>query len=107
MAAIAGVEVTLEELQQMDRQELQELQQMDRQHHTDLDTQQTLHCPAPVSPTSPVRKKRSRFAIDTPEKILEEARRKREEGGGKVTGSGGKKTSPPGKPNRKKYRKSY
>lgn len=96
MAAIAGVEVTLEELQQMEEQ-----------HHSDLDIQQTVQCPAPVSPTSPVRKKRSRFAIDTPEKILEEARRKRKEGGGKVTGSGGKKTSPPGKPNRKKYRKSY
>ena len=76
--AISGLEVTPEQLQEFDKQNFLEEEP----------------CPA-SSPQTPVRKKRSRFAIGTPEKILEEARRKEEEGGRKVGGR--RKSLPPGR----------
>ena len=68
LEAICGLEVSPEQLAEFDR---------------GMEEMEDPSSPALVSPTSsprtPVKRKRSRFAIEAPEKILEEALRKEEE----------------------------
>ena len=70
--AISGMEVTPEQLKVFDKQ-----------NFTEVDLEEDPPQPA-SSPRSPVKRKRSRFAIGTPEKVLEEARLRAEEGERKV-----------------------
>ena len=65
--AICGLEVSPEHLAEIDK-EMEEMEES---------ASPTLASSSPRTP--PVKKKRSRFAIDAPEKILEEALRKEEE----------------------------
>ena len=70
--AICGLEVTPEQLAEIDR-EMEEIEEF---------ASPTLASPSssPSStPSPPVKKRRSRFAIESPEKILKEALRKEEE----------------------------
>ena len=67
--AICGLEVSPEQLAEIDK-EMEEIEESS--------ALPTLANPSP-SPKTPVKKKRSRFAIEAPEKILAEALRKEEE----------------------------
>ena len=66
--AICGLEVTPQQLAEIDK-EMEE-------DEVEESASPTLDSP---SPRNPAKKKRSRFAIEAPEKILEEALRKEEE----------------------------
>ena len=65
--AICGLEVSPEQLAEIDKE---------MEENEESSVSPTLANP---SPRTPVKKKRSRFAIEAPEKILEEALRKEEE----------------------------
>ena len=66
--AICGLEVTPEQLAEFDK-EMGEIEESASPKFVSTTT----------SPRTPAKRKRSRFAIESPEKILEEARRKEEE----------------------------
>ena len=69
--AICGLELTPEQLAEFDKEMGGEMEESS--------ASPTLASPNSSSPRTPAKKKRSRFAIESPEKILEEALRKEEE----------------------------
>ena len=97
--AICGLEVTPEQLAEIDR-EMEEIEEF---------ASPTLASPSssPSStPSPPVKKRRSRFAIESPEKILEEALRKEEEEVSNVRKTARKARSAGRRKSRGKYSKS-
>ena len=91
--AICGVQVSLEQLEELDKQNTMEIEES--------------ASPTPTNYTKTHnKKKRSRFAVDDPEKILEEASQDSQPNS--ESNPANKKTGPQGRRKRKgKYRKSY
>ena len=101
--AICGLEVTPEQLAEIDR-EMEEIEEF---------ASPTLASPSPSlssspssTPSPPVKKRRSRFAIESPEKILKEALRKEEEEVSNVRKTARKARSAGRRKSRGKYSKS-
>ena len=91
---------------EMSKEEFERLESLD-QKYIEPEIEEA---PEPVKCKTPVKKKRSRFDIGSPEKVLQEAKRKQEEENESNKGSSGKKRSPQqrGKNrNKNKYRRSY
>ena len=93
--AICGLEVTPEQLAEIDG-EMEEIEEF---------ASPTLASPS-STPSPPVKKRRSRFAIESPEKILEEALRKEAEEVSNVRKTARKARSAGRRKSRGKYSKS-